>query len=126
MSLSSTLDDPAGWLIDQDAGVPVMYWGPVETATTIVAASIPFLRVLIRDAYLSAQSSHQTDEGTDAELRATSQTAAISTGRPRGDDGSEKSILSTASRVVEMTEVSGAREDCGKDQDMVAHHVDAV
>ncbi|KAH7357412.1 hypothetical protein BKA66DRAFT_473217 [Pyrenochaeta sp. MPI-SDFR-AT-0127] len=90
--------------------IPIMYWGPIETATTIIAASIPVLRVLIRDACTSPQQHYRSEEGEDSEIRAQRQGAVICVGRRISDDGSETSFR-RCMPYIDITAVSADQKD---------------
>lgn len=116
------------WLISDD-GVDLLIWGNAEVATTIMAASIPVLRVLIRDVAAAATTGHYysfSNNNTKRRRKGTSVTGGNSTAvdsaiqnviihSPVGGDGeSGKSILEGGERkerkessrgIVQTTEV---------------------
>jgi hypothetical protein len=90
-------------------GVDLFIWGNAESSVTIIAASIPILRVLVREARTSARRYYMTKEGASSATRSRNgrsqhNTVVISTGtggvsrtvisKPKLDNSSDKSILS--------------------------------
>lgn len=97
-----------------DEGASLVIWGVVEAAVTIVAASIPVLRVLIRDANKSWLGSRRTRTQTN---RGCQSIVAMITVDPskRGmervrDDNSQRSIVNEVN-LQEHTVGIGPRRD---------------
>ena len=102
----------AGWLAQHetnaqpkpDDGIDLFIWGNAESCVTIIAASIPILRVFVRDVqtsarkyYLNTDGESQTNQGSKKSKRNITAVASTqhsrSTGRKGDDDSSDKSIL---------------------------------
>ncbi|KAH7120719.1 hypothetical protein EDB81DRAFT_666750 [Dactylonectria macrodidyma] len=98
--------------------ISLIYWAPVETATTMVASSIPVLRVLVRQVRSSAKqyylADERTDFGRDSQNR---KIAIIARNQSRGDDQSDKSILNQAAGGVLVTHELSVNYPDSKDQD---------
>ncbi len=106
-----------------DDGVDLFLWGNLESTITIIAASIPILRVLIRDVKTSAvryyasgdDSMAMRSKGGQHTTNTTLSTTAvvISSGPPRislgvqTDEGSDKSILGDLSSMTMPTSADG-------------------
>lgn len=104
-----------------DDGVDLFIWGNAESCVTIIAASIPILRVLVRDAKTSYRSyyvSEPNDNNNTALTgsRVRGQNSVVVTGGRRDsnhagnklDDGSEKSILggsTSPGKIIRKNEV---------------------
>ncbi|KAL5603913.1 hypothetical protein FOVSG1_006663 [Fusarium oxysporum f. sp. vasinfectum] len=103
--------------------VPVMYWGPIEVATTIIAASIPALRLLIKDVRTSARATQRPNEGTDSIPRAQYNLDLLYVVRLSSGCGSEDNIIPiTAGRGIEMTtDASRAWKDHGSEKGTRPH-----
>ncbi|EXL66968.1 hypothetical protein FOPG_16881 [Fusarium oxysporum f. sp. conglutinans race 2 54008] len=99
-------------------GVSVTYWSAVEAATTMIAASIPVLRVLVGHVRSSARQYHRTGEATGSRRRSLNRTATLGARKQsQGDNQSEKSILNLAAGgVITAHEVSDNYPD-HRDQD---------
>lgn len=101
----------------------VLIWGLAESAITIVAASIPFLRMLVREvssgyasrgkytgnSYQLQHQSHGPSSGTRSKVKADPGIYETEIGR-NDDTGSDKSILGdkdaqTAGQIVQTQEV---------------------
>ena len=82
-----------------DDGIDLFIWGNAESCVTIVAASIPILRVLFRDVKASSRRYYLSGEGEtgSSAVRRTTKRGSASAGA-RNDDGSEKSILDGSSQ----------------------------
>jgi len=50
-------------------GVAIVLWGGVEIAVTIIAASIPVLRILIREVKVSSRGGYHNTEGSNPATR---------------------------------------------------------
>lgn len=73
-----------------DHGYDLVIWGTAESATTIMAASIPVLRVLFRDIRLHPDRHYDTEEGTGPRER---KRVATPLGVGLESDASDRSIL---------------------------------
>jgi len=124
------------------AGVDLYIWGNAETASSIIAACIPILRVLVRDVrtsrrqYYASKNANTTGGGTGSK-----NTVSVTAGRSRGpnsfqrmDDWSEKSILDDSSapspkqshahgHIVQTREVALEYQD-RRDGDMVEYQME--
>ena len=126
-----------------DDGVDLFIWGNAESSVTIVAASIPILRVLVREARTTARRYYVSKDATSSGSglrskagRTQTNTVVISSGNLASanrqaniskiqDDSSDKSILSDGpyrasgnSRIVRTKEVNVAyqsRKDTDSD-----------
>ena len=102
-----------------DVAADIAIWGAVEIATTIMAACIPVLRVLLQYVKSSAKQYHTTHDPSDSShlkgTRGNTTTVtgpeARSTGAHPGEDddtGSDKSILERSvgvgNQIVQTTE----------------------
>jgi hypothetical protein len=82
-------------------GIDLFIWGNAETTVTIIAASIPILRVLIRDVKTSRRSDTNTkysksefpSEASQRNKVTVSGGSAGGLGRGSQDDGSEKGMI---------------------------------
>src|SRR3569833_2847478 len=105
----------------KDDGVDLFLWGNAESNVTIIAASIPILRVLIREVKTSARryyvSNGNTATGLRSNGRTLNNTIVISGGAvqtqnsQKQDDQSDKSILGGADasrngRIVRTNEIN--------------------
>ncbi|KAH7024236.1 hypothetical protein EDB80DRAFT_560096 [Ilyonectria destructans] len=98
--------------------ISLVYWGPVETATTMVAASIPVLRVLIRQVRSSVKQYDRPDEGMDSRRKPLHRVVTIKARtHSQGDDRSDKSILNEAAGGVLITHEVSINYPCHKEQD---------
>lgn len=103
-----------------DDGVDLFIWGNAESCVTIIAASVPILRVLIRDvktSYRNYYVSEQNDNNTASKRsRVRGQNSVVVTAGRRShitstnklDDGSEKSILegrASPGKIVRRNEI---------------------
>ncbi|CAK7213449.1 hypothetical protein SBRCBS47491_001803 [Sporothrix bragantina] len=89
----------------------LMIWDDAEVSVTIIAASIPALRLLIREANLSARQyygggTHGTNHSQSR--KATSRRATVVESARTGDDHSDKSILDApgAGEIYYRTDVT--------------------
>jgi hypothetical protein len=107
-------------LTQADDGIDLFIWGNAESCVTIIAASIPILRVLIRDvktSYRNYYVSEYNDNHTASKRsRVRGQNSVVVTGGRRThttssnklDDGSEKSILegrTSPGKIVRRNEI---------------------
>lgn len=81
-------------------GVDLYIWGNAETASSIVAACIPVLRVLVRDVHASTRQYYVSGKGADTACGSGGMhMGAATSGQPRAqyiirmDNWSERSIL---------------------------------
>lgn len=103
-----------------DDGVDLFIWGNAESCVTIIAASVPILRVLIRDvktSYRNYYVSEQNDNDTASKRsRIRGQNSVVVTAGHRShnpsanklDDGSDKSILdgrASPGKIVRRNEI---------------------
>lgn len=103
-----------------DDGVDLFIWGNAESCVTIIAASVPILRVLIRDvktSYRNYYVSEQNDNNTAPNRsRTRGQNSVVVTAGRRShnpstnklDDGSEESILdgrASPGKIVRRNEI---------------------
>lgn len=109
-----------------DDGIDLFIWGNAESCVTIIAASIPILRVLIRDVrttYRNYYVSEQNDNLTATRRSRTrgQNSVVVTAGRRNNsdstnklDDGSEKSILegrASPGKIVRRNEISIEYQD---------------
>lgn len=98
-SASPTFADPP-----PDDGIDLFIWGNAESCVTIIAASIPILRVFVRDATNTARRYYGATGGADTRatrhgynLGSKNNTVVITsrprTAREKEDDWSDKSII---------------------------------
>ncbi|KAH7190701.1 hypothetical protein BKA60DRAFT_613140 [Fusarium oxysporum] len=104
-------------------GVSVTYWSAVEAATTMIAASIPVLRVLVGHVRSSARQYHRTGEGTGSRRRSLNHMVTLGAREQgQGDNQSDKSILNLAAGgVIIAHEVSDNYPD-HRDQDSLGEY----
>lgn len=104
-----------------DEGIDLFIWGNAESCVTIVAASIPILRVLIRDVktsyrkYYVSEHNDNTSSARKSRVRGPNHSVVVTAGRRSNnasgsklDDGSEKSILdgkTSSGKIVRRNEV---------------------
>lgn len=93
---------PAQLTLPPDDGIDLFIWGNAESCVTIIAASIPILRVFVRDATNTARRYYGADNHTAAtrhghNLGSKNNTVVITsrprTARDKEDDWSDKSII---------------------------------
>jgi hypothetical protein len=75
-----------------------MYWGPTEIATTLIAASIPALRLLVSDIRRSAPRDQGSNETTDSMAQAQYDVEFLYITRLGSDAGREDSTSIAAGR----------------------------
>ncbi|KAM5357914.1 hypothetical protein ACJZ2D_015788 [Fusarium nematophilum] len=81
-----------------------IYWGTVEAAATIVASSIPVLRVLVQQVISSARQYYLADEATYSRGKLpTRKATVIATNQCGGDDQSDRGILDQAAGGILIT-----------------------
>jgi len=144
-ALIKTSKIPSGLGMDMYDGIDLFIWGIAESAVTIVAASIPILRVLVREARTTARRYYVSKDGASSGSglrskagRTQNNTVVISSGNLASadrqaniskiqDDSSDKSILSDGpyrasgtgnGRIVRTKEVNVAyqsRKDTDSD-----------
>ncbi|KAB5578193.1 hypothetical protein GE09DRAFT_953002 [Coniochaeta sp. 2T2.1] len=119
-AIIKTTKIPAMLSADFYDGIDLFIWGNAESCVTIIAASIPILRVLIRDVktsyrnyYVSEQNDNQT--GTRRSRTRGQSSVVVTAGRRNNsdsknklDDGSEKSILdgrASPGKIVRRNEI---------------------
>lgn len=111
--------------------VPIAYWSHTEVATCIVAASIPVLRVLLREKRHLARKYYK--ESTSSSTKNKNNTVCITASRvksQRSDDRSDKSILDgdagVSSRIVTTNEVSISYQDRKEDDSIGGYEMEPV
>ncbi|OIW28115.1 hypothetical protein CONLIGDRAFT_655703 [Coniochaeta ligniaria NRRL 30616] len=119
-AIIKTTKIPAMLSQDPYDGVDLFIWGNAESCVTIIAASVPILRVLIRDvktSYRNYYVSEQNDNNTAPNRsRTRGQNSVVVTAGRRShnpstnklDDGSEKSILdgrASPGKIVRRNEI---------------------
>ncbi|KAH7464016.1 hypothetical protein FOMA001_g17778 [Fusarium oxysporum f. sp. matthiolae] len=77
---------------------PVMYWGPIEIATTLIAASIPALRLLVQDIRRLAPRDQETNEATNSMAQGQYDVEFLYIARLSSDAGGENSTPLAAGR----------------------------
>lgn len=127
-----------------DDGVALFIWGNAESCVTIIAASIPVLRVLVRDAKTSARKYYVSQGATDtyaqdytrrSRLLSHNNTVVVtargsqrtSPGQKQ-DDWSDKSILdgnTTPGRILQTNMVAVEFQD-RKDGDSAEYEMDRM
>ncbi|KAJ2907128.1 hypothetical protein MKZ38_007643 [Zalerion maritima] len=133
-SLVKTIMLPGMLTSDIFDSLPIIYWGSTEIATCLIAASIPVLRVLIRDAKSSARKYYNQEDGAISTTRNKNNTVIISTQKFRSahspDDRSDKSILNdsgaTSGRVLMTNEVSVNYHDRKEDDSLRGYEMEPV
>ncbi|EON97869.1 putative integral membrane protein [Phaeoacremonium minimum UCRPA7] len=113
--------------MDNYDGIDLFIWGNAESCVTIIAASIPILRVLIRDAKTTARRYYiANDEGDENGLkRSNTNTVVVSaqhnsrqeSGGKR-DDGSDRSILENSTDswgIMRTKEIAVEFQDRGSE-----------
>lgn len=106
--------------MEADDGIDLFIWGNAESCVTIIAASVPILRVLIRDVKTSYRnyyvSEHNDNTTASKHAKSRGQNSVVVTGGCRSmnpstnqlDDGSEKSILegsASPGKIIRRNEV---------------------
>jgi len=131
--------DPSTDSLLTDDGIDLFIWGNAESAVTIIAASIPILRVLVREVRSTARRYYVSKEGGTGS-NTQHNTVVISGGNLTSsrhhshvpskvqDDSSDKSILSDGpysknanGRIVRTNEINVAyqsRKDADSDYEM--------
>jgi len=123
----------------KDAATDVAIWGAAEIATTVMAACLPVLRVLLRQVTSSAQQYHSSFEpvsnlhvkGTRATTTVTAAENPLKSHAGKDDDtGSDKSILERSAgvgkQIVQTSEVivefhNQGRDRRNEDSDSMGH-----
>ncbi|KAH7109981.1 hypothetical protein EDB81DRAFT_832718 [Dactylonectria macrodidyma] len=104
-------------------GARLLIWGSAEIAVTIIAASIPILRVLVSDIHSSANKfSSQNSKRTTTNRTKTK--TVIRCQRP--DDGSERSIVAaTLQGIVAISEIEVESQRAGNDADSIGYEMES-
>lgn len=109
----------------------MLIWGTAESAVTIIAASIPILRVLVSDFHSSARKYYnQNSEPTTTRKSKTTtnrtQTRTIIRSE-RPDDASERSIVAaTGQGIVATSEIEVEYRRAASDADSFGYEMESV
>jgi hypothetical protein len=123
-----------------DYGSELVIWGTAESAVTIIAASIPVLRVFFQEATKTARARYATEDTVTRKSRIGRSFVVVTANQPppkedkpggsnnRQDDCSDRSILSgVGNNIVQTNEIRvESHENGGWDSDGMGYEMHAI